>query len=623
MAARSQTSRCTRFIRWMSLGVCLCLAGLAQLAHGAGQYLTVEYPASTDANELQLAVTYTIWIPDAVQTIRGVIVHQHGAGRPASQEGLAFATDLHWQALAKKWDCILFSPSYHVTNDNTGDVPGGSQLWFDPRRGSAKTFLKALGEFAAKSGHPEIATAPWVLWGHSGGGIWSDVLSTMYPQRVVAIWLRSGSAAMWGSGPRFAPLQASDALYAIPIMANPGGQEKRPRGGPWNGTLATFMEHRAKGAPVGFAPDPLTGHWCGNSRYLAIPFFDACLAMRLPDKGSKDQKLKPVDMSQAWLAPLHGDTAMPAASFQGNINESVWLPNETVAKAWMDYVRTGRVSDTTPPPTPYNVKVVDRGERDGVEITWDADADFDSGILNFIILKDGQELGRLPAINQVRFKVLPMFQAGWMNSYGDAPANPAPAMRFVDPFPKDGQKYSYSIIEVNTAGLQSTPSAPVAAPVTVSGNRATPAAAGATQPAAVAGEIIIDNGDSGFHTEGNWAAATGGQDYRDDLVWTTGTTAADTPATATWTPEIKTAGMYDVYEWHGDDPNSDHAGNAPFTIKFDGGAKTVLVDLRTNTGRWNLLGTFRFAAGKTGSVTLSSKADGNVIADAVRFVPHQ
>jgi hypothetical protein len=30
--------------------------------------------------------------------------------------------------------------------------------------------------------------------------------------------------------------------------------------------------------------DPNSGHDCGNSRYLAIPWFDACLAARLPDQ---------------------------------------------------------------------------------------------------------------------------------------------------------------------------------------------------------------------------------------------------------------------------------------------------------------------------------------------------
>ena len=75
------------------------------------------------------------------------------------------------------------------------------------------------------------------------------------------------------------------------------------------GNIATFKAYRAHGGLIGFAPDPLTGHECGDSRYLAIPFLDACLAMRLPDKGGKDQTLKPMDTSKAWLAPVLGDEA--------------------------------------------------------------------------------------------------------------------------------------------------------------------------------------------------------------------------------------------------------------------------------------------------------------------------
>src|SRR5204862_5702610 len=102
----------------------------------------------------------------------------------------------------------------------------------------------------------------------------------------------------------------------------------------WTRTLTTFRDYRAKGAPIGFAPDPRTGHETGDSRYLAIPFFDACLAMRLPAKGSSRQNLKPVDMSQAWLAPFLSQTAVPASSYKGNPREAVWLPNEHVARIW-------------------------------------------------------------------------------------------------------------------------------------------------------------------------------------------------------------------------------------------------------------------------------------------------
>ncbi len=111
---------------------------------GVGCYLKVDYPASPVEGELQIAVTYTLWIPDGVKDLRGVIVHQHGAGTTASIEGSTAAYDLHWQALAKKWDCALLGPSYHVTHEQNDLSPGGSELWFDPRRGSEKAFLKAL-----------------------------------------------------------------------------------------------------------------------------------------------------------------------------------------------------------------------------------------------------------------------------------------------------------------------------------------------------------------------------------------------------------------------------------------------------------------------------------------------
>jgi pimeloyl-ACP methyl ester carboxylesterase len=349
---------------------------------GAGDYLKVDYPASTVQGELQIAVTYTLWIPDGVKQIRGVIVHQHGAGTTASIEGSTAAYDLHWQALARKWDCALLGPSYHVKHEQNDLSPGGSELWFDPRRGSEKAFLKALGDLASESNHPELERAPWVLWGHSGGGIWADVLSTMHPERVVAIWMRSGSAAQFRSHPEFVRVDVPAACYAIPIMLNPGVKEEskfkpNPKGlerGPWWGNLATFREYREKDALVGFAPDPRTDHECGDSRYLAIPYLDACMAMRMPEKGNSDQTLRPVDRSQSWLAPM-GGAAMPAAEFRGDLKESVWLPNEAVARAWSEYIKTGVVGDPTPPPAPINVKASQEGER-GTVITWNAQADF-------------------------------------------------------------------------------------------------------------------------------------------------------------------------------------------------------------------------------------------------------
>ena len=428
------------------------MLGFSAEVRPSGEYFKVEYAPSSVEGELPVGVTYTLWIPDGVKTIRGVIVHQHGAGTTASKEGSTAAYDLQWQALAKKWDCVLLGPSYHVLNEKIDLSPGGSECWFDPRHGSEKTFLRALGEFANKSGHSEIETVPWVLWGHSGGGIWADVMACLHPERVVAMWLRSGSAAMFRTKPEFPQPEIPVAVYGIPAMCNPGLKEKNNL--PGIGTLATFTEFRAKGAPIGFAQDPRTGHECGDSRYLAIPYLDACMAMRLPDKNSKDQNLKPIDVKKGWLASISGDQMLPANKFKGNPTEAVWLPTEKVAKDWLEYIKTGAVSDQTPPQAPFDVQV-SSGEESGTVIVWNAKADFESGIRCFIILRDGKELAQVPKMPIGKFG-RPLFQS---MTYHDTPAQPMSQMIYLDSSVKAGEKHTYSIVTVNSVGLKSKPSA--------------------------------------------------------------------------------------------------------------------------------------------------------------------
>jgi len=406
----------------------------------AGKDFTVEYPPSTEPGELIFGVTYTVWIPDNVKTIRGVIVHQHGCGEGACKGGKTAAYDLHWQALAKKWDCALMGPSYQQPEK------ADCSKWCDPRKGSAKTFLRALSDLAAKSNHAELEKAPWCLWGHSGGGFWASLLQTMYPERIVAIWCRSGAAiSMWQKGYWPKP-EIPEAAFQIPVVCNMGVKEKGHKqfDMAWTGSIDMFTLFRAKGAPIAVAPDPKTTHECGDSRYLSILFFDACLAMRLPEKGVV---LRPVDSGQAWLAPLLGDDARPAANYAGKPDEANWFPNETVAKAWTEFVKTGASGDATPPPAPTDVTI--KAVPGGVELIWDAAADFESGIQQFIIERAGQEIGRVPEKPKGSFGRA-LFQK---MSYHDTPEAPLPAMTFIDKTGKAGEEYR--VFTVNSVGLKS------------------------------------------------------------------------------------------------------------------------------------------------------------------------
>ena len=73
----------------------------------------------------------------------------------------------------------------------------------------------ALRTFAEKSKHPEIAAAPWALWGHSGGASWAMKLAYRHPDRVVCVFARS--MAVNGDEPK---------ALAVPMILNYGAKRR-------------------------------------------------------------------------------------------------------------------------------------------------------------------------------------------------------------------------------------------------------------------------------------------------------------------------------------------------------------------------------------------------------------
>jgi lysophospholipase L1-like esterase/pimeloyl-ACP methyl ester carboxylesterase len=411
------------------------------------QYYRVRYEASTNPGELPYPVNYTVWIPPGVRTLRGVIVHQHGCGEGSCKSGLTGAYDLHWQALARKHDCALLSPSYEQPEK------ADCQMWCDPRNGSGAAFLKCLAELGEKSKHPELAKVPWALWGHSGGGHWAGGMVLLHPDRVAAAWLRSGVPLLKDDPNRKGIKSHSlpDAALKVPILCNLGTKEgvtvKDDRfSGVWPANEAFFNAVRGQGGLIGVAVDPLSSHDCGNQRYFAIPWLDACLSVRLA-KANGDP-LRPMPTDTVWLAPALGSAAVPAAKYSGEPLKAAWLPNEAIAQAWMEYVKDTKVADATPPPAPTNVRV------QGNQLTWTADADLESGLANFMIERDGQLLASVPEQGKNPFG-RPIFQN---LQYSDTPTQPLVPMQFTDTKAEAGKQHTYRVIAMNTAGLKSPPS---------------------------------------------------------------------------------------------------------------------------------------------------------------------
>ncbi len=407
-------------------------------------YYRVRYEPSKEPGELVFGVSYTLWIPDEIKTLRGVVVHQHGCGEGSCRSGLSGAYDLHWQALARKHNCALLSPVYEQRDGEN------CQLWCDPRNGSAKAFIRGLVDLGKISGHPELPKIPWALWGHSGGGYWAGGMVFMYPERVAAAWLRSG-VPLLKTNPNRPDIKShslNEASLQVPIMCNVGTKEgvtvKDGRFSKvWPANEYFFKKLRGQGGLVAVAIDPLSSHDCGNQRYLAIPWLSTCLDLRLPKKeGNALQKISGKD---SWFASLLEKEAFPAESYKGDALKANWLPNEKIAQAWMQYVNDTKVRDLTAPPSPTDLQVKGR------ELTWKAEADLESGLAYFIIERDGKFLARVPDIGKNRFG-RPIFQN---LLYSDTPTLPLVRMEFIDKKVQKNKKYSYKVFAVNTVGLKS------------------------------------------------------------------------------------------------------------------------------------------------------------------------
>lgn len=433
-------------MRWVVLFVCLVAVEPSRL-RADGTYTQVQYQAGEVTPKMRLRVNYVLWLPNSVEKLRGIIIHQHGCGSGASIGAKTAANDLHWQALARKWDCALLAPEYDQSIIQT------CIEWFEPRNGSDETLQRGLHDLGVKTNHPELDAAPWCLWGHSGGGYWTTLTLALHPDRTVAAFARSGTAFHSLEVGRLSPVNLlNPELYRVPIMLNPGIKEKTAthnKAGPWEASMDMHLAWRKKNGLSAFACDPKAGHDCGASRYIAIPYFDACLAARLPDSGSVDRQLKPLDFKQGWLASDDGSQAAPVADYKGKVDEACWLPNEEVAKKFCEYVKSAWVTDTTPPPAPFQLAIATDQEK--VTLTWDAHADLESGLAGFIIERDGKEIGKLPE------KILvpmdrPLFQT---MSYHDAPTRPLAKMTFAEPIPKSPA--TYSVRAVNAEGLKSGP----------------------------------------------------------------------------------------------------------------------------------------------------------------------
>lgn len=136
--------------------------------------------------------------------------------------------------------------------------------------------------------------------------------------------------------------------------------------------------------------------------------------------------------------------------------------------------------------------------------------------------------------------------------------------------------------------------------------------------AAYAQLVTVDNEGAGFTLlAGSWNTGAFGTPNGTNYNWADTVTGTATHR-CEWRPTLPSAGSYEVAVWYV--PGGNRSNNAPFRIYHSGGTTLVNVNQQVNGQTWFSLGTYTFAAGTSGYVTLDNSANASVvIADAVRF----
>jgi glycoprotein endo-alpha-1,2-mannosidase len=405
----------------------------AQLRHSDGRIYG--FKIAKRGIMLDSATCYA-WIPEDVGTIRSVIVHLHGCTREGDARQMMY--DIQWKALARKYHSVLLAPAF---------ISGGNAKaclnWYDPNNGSDTVFLDMLDTLAARTGHPEIRDIPWALWGHSGGSLWVTAMTGKYPERVVV-----AVAEACGFD-----ISNVDAALKVPMLHHNGIEDI------CYNNFTIVANGRSKGALWAHAVNPVVespmdGHQVHDLRFLAIPWMDVCLAMRLPVKAG-DSSLRGMDTSYSWLGDTATRAISPAAAYRGDRQAAYWFPNRLLAEKWVEYMATGTVTDSTPPPAPYNLGASYANNQ--VTLRWNAEPDLESGIKTFIIYRNGKILKELEYTTKTRYSKQTGYQR-WND--GDQPAPiPAPEMSFTDSAVNDKGVYTYQVSTVNWSGAVSKKSA--------------------------------------------------------------------------------------------------------------------------------------------------------------------
>ena len=294
---------------------------MATVAHavgvgGSGMYQwSVELGRYISTETGKAPVAY-LWVPDGCKQVRAVILSQQNMTEEALYKNPDFQAQMRQLGVAMVWVAPAF-------NNN-----------WDPASGAQQIFEELMPCLADQSGHPEIAKAPVIPFGHSAQATFPWNFAAWNPDRTLCIISFHGDAPrtnLCGYGAANVEWGRNRNIDGIPGLMVEGEYE-------WwearvNPALAFRMMYPE--SCISFLCDTGRGHFdCGDrtADYVA-KFIRKAIEQRLDGVGTGksssasvdgEVKLKKLNPKDGWLAErFHADMAGTDGADKGKAPEQI------------------------------------------------------------------------------------------------------------------------------------------------------------------------------------------------------------------------------------------------------------------------------------------------------------
>jgi len=248
---------------------------------------------------------FRLWIDDHIEQVNGIVcvaLGINGDSRPEVDESV-------WRDFARKHrlgivGVFLRSPNNAIIQ------------YARAERGSGAALIASLAALAEKSGHPEVATVPLLMWGHSAGGMFNFGFANYAPERVLAFTAIKGG---------YYDTPVTDGGRRVPGLFIVGEKDRDYRILTAN---TRVFDNRREGARWCLAVEANVGHGISKANEIIIPFFEAVL------ESGFDTTQRP----EGFGVDLEKMKIIPAGKPERSVKYSIWMPTEEFGPVWRAFI---------------------------------------------------------------------------------------------------------------------------------------------------------------------------------------------------------------------------------------------------------------------------------------------